>query len=266
MITCGIDVGSLTAQAVLLQGDTIRAFESIRALPGPLESARAVTGAALAAGGLSAADLAFTVATGYGRTRVQEHGLAQANVSEISCHGAGARLLLPGVRTVIDIGGQDAKVIRLDRAGELSDFVMNDKCASGTGRFLEAMSRTLGVPLDRLGSLALAARAPVKLSARCSIFCETEVLHHMQRGLELADLAGGVTAAMAERVAALARRLGLEPAVTMTGGVAKNAGVGRALERLLGLRLTPCPVDPQLVGALGAARLAARLAARGDAG
>jgi predicted CoA-substrate-specific enzyme activase len=255
---CGIDVGSLSAQAVLIDGDRLLGFRSMRVKPSPLDSARAVTAELFESCSVSPTEVRHTVATGYGRQQLEEHGLAQKNLSEISCHGAGAQWLVPAVRTIIDIGGQDAKAIRVDARGEIDDFVMNDKCASGTGRFLEVMSRTLGVELGELGTLALGARSPVELTARCSIFCETEVLHALQRGTDPRDLAGGITRAIGERVSALARRLGVEPEVTMSGGVAKNTGVRVELERLLGLRLVPCPVDPQIVGALGAAVLAQR--------
>jgi predicted CoA-substrate-specific enzyme activase len=147
-------------------------------------------------------------------------------------------------------------VIRLGPGGELVDFAMNDKCASGTGRFLEVMARSLALDLDELGPLALRAREPVALSSRCSIFCETEVLHFRQRGVAPADIAAGVTRAMAERVAALARRAGVEAEVSMSGGVAKNLAVRSELERILAVRMVDCPVDPQIVGALGAALFA----------
>lgn len=257
-VFCGVDVGSLTAQAVLLDGDRLLGHSSMRVRPSPLDSARAVTESVLSKCGVSPAGVRRTVATGYGRQQLQEHGLAHDNVSEISCHGAGAQHLVPSVRTIIDIGGQDAKVIRVDGKGEIVDFVMNDKCASGTGRFLEVMSRTLGLELEQLGELALAAREPLELTSRCSIFCETEVLHGLQRGADRRNLAAGIARAIGERVAALARRLGIEAEVTMSGGVAKNAGVRAELERLLGLRLVPCPQDPQIIGALGAALLAYR--------
>jgi predicted CoA-substrate-specific enzyme activase len=258
MLFGGIDVGSLTAQAVLLEDGKIAGFKSIRVLPNPVDSAQAVMGALLDDLGITAREVSFTVSTGYGREQVQEKGLSQANISEISCHGVGAQWLMPGVHTIIDIGGQDAKVIRMNSSGELEDFVMNDKCAAGTGRFLEVMCRTLGIPLEELGPISMQSRQPVGLSSRCSIFCETEVLHYLQRGTDKADIAASVNRAMAERVAALARRVGVEPEVTMSGGVAKNPAVKAELERILGVRMRPCPVDPQIVGALGAAVLAGK--------
>ena len=265
MIACGLDLGSLTAQAVLVDiaAGVVVAAHSQRARPSPMDSAAQLLAAVLGKAGLDQAAVGRVVATGYGRQRLVEQGVAQDHVSEISCHGAGAGFMLPGARTVIDIGGQDAKVIRLGPGGGLEDFVMNDKCASGTGRFLEVMARCLGVELEALGPLALGSADAVPLSARCSIFCETEVLHHLQRGETPASLAAGVCRAMAQRVAALVRRLDPIPPLTMTGGVAKNEAVRRELERLLGAKLTALDMDPQLMGALGAALHAGGMAMGG---
>lgn len=269
VIFAGIDVGSLSAQAVILEdrrgadrsnpsaGGRMSA-RSIHVTPNPVESARQVMGGLLEELGLSWDDIDYCVSTGYGREKVQGRGMARENISEISCHGIGARTLMPGVRTVIDIGGQDAKVIRMDDRGELADFVMNDKCAAGTGRFLEVMSRTLGISFEELGPLALSARSRVELSSRCSIFAETEALHFLQRGAGGREVAAGITRSMADRVASLARRVGVERDVAMTGGVAKNASVKAELERILGVRLLAPPIDPQLIGAYGAAVLARR--------
>jgi predicted CoA-substrate-specific enzyme activase len=263
----GIDVGSLTAQAVLIEdGHTpmLKAIgvrllsHSIRVRPNPLESARTVMGELLDEHGLGWDDITYCISTGYGRDSVQAEGLADANVSEISCHGTGAHALAPRVRTIIDIGGQDAKVIRVSEAGDLLNFVMNDKCAAGTGRFLEVMSRTLRVGFEDLGPLAFRARSRIELSSRCSIFAETEVLHYLQRGAEKSDVAAGVTKSMADRLMALARRVGVEKEVMMTGGVAKNVAVRSELEKMLGLRMLSPSIDPQLVGAYGAAVLARR--------
>jgi predicted CoA-substrate-specific enzyme activase len=263
----GIDVGSLTAQAVLIEdGRTpllktigVRLlFKSIRVKPNPLDSARTVMGELLEENGLTWKDISYCVSTGYGRDKVQNEGLAQENLSEISCHGLGAFCLASRVRTIIDIGGQDAKVIRVDENGDLDNFVMNDKCAAGTGRFLEVMSRTLGISFEDLGPLALKARSRVELSSRCSIFAETEVLHYLQKGYDKADLASGICKSMADRVMALVRRVGVEQEVMMTGGVAKNIAVRSELERMLNLRMLSSSIDPQIIGAYGAAVLAQR--------
>jgi predicted CoA-substrate-specific enzyme activase len=259
MYFAGIDVGSLTAQAVVINDRGIKTFKSIRVKPNPVESAQAVVDLLLSEDGLAWKDVKFCISTGYGRDKVQAKGLSQDNVSEISCHGLGASYLCPEARTVIDIGGQDAKVIRVGANGELEDFVMNDKCAAGTGRFLEVQARTLGLSLEELGRIALGAERTLELSNRCSIFCETEVLHYMQAEHSKQDIAAGVCRAMADRVAALVRRVGLEKEVTMTGGVAKNVGVRTELERIFGIKLATYDADSQIVGALGAALLAKRM-------
>ena len=258
MFYLGIDVGSLTAEAILLEGTRVVASATIAALANPLDSAQEVRGRVLGERGLGPVDVRYTISTGYGREAIQTEGIAQQNLSEISCHGYGAWCLQPRVRTVIDIGGQDAKAIRVDERGGLDRFAMNDKCAAGTGHFLEHMSRTLEVDLDELGPLALSARRPVRMTSRCTIFVETEVLHFLQRGRTRANIAAGVADAMAERVSALARRVHPVAEMTMTGGVAKNVAVRREVEKRLGLPLAHLRFDPQLVGAYGAARLAAR--------
>ena len=256
--SAGIDVGSLTAEGVVLAGEgTLCATAKIAARPSPLDSAREILKHLCDESGLGLAEITSTVSTGYGREAICEAGLAQRNISEISCHGYGAWCLEPRARTIIDIGGQDAKAIRVDAEGRLDKFVMNDKCAAGTGHFLELMSRTLETDLSSLGQLALAARNPVQMTSRCSIFVETEVIHHLQRGHTREDVAAGVADAMAERVAALARRISPTAAVVMTGGVSKNAAVRRRLETRLGLHMAELPLDAQLVGAYGAARFAA---------
>jgi predicted CoA-substrate-specific enzyme activase len=259
MFFAGIDVGSLTAQAVVINDKGITAYKSILVRPHPVDSARTVTEMLLTGENISWNDIKFCVSTGYGREQVQAEGISQDNMSEISCHGLGASWLVPAARTVIDIGGQDAKVIRVGSGGDLVDFVMNDKCAAGTGRFLEVQARTLGMSLDELGTVSLGAKNVLELSSRCSIFCETEVLHYMQRGHNKAEIAAGVNRAMAERVAALVRRVGLEKEVTMSGGVAKNAAVRAELERMLNIRLIKYNMDSQIVGALGAALMAKRM-------
>lgn len=254
----GIDVGSLTAEALVIEEGRVVGSEIISVLPNPVDSARKAMAALLVRSGLDWGDLKYTVSTGYGREEIQRRGLAQENLSEISCHGLGAHTLDPEVRTIIDIGGQDAKVIKLDRQGRLEDFVMNNKCAAGTGHFLEAMSRALGVGLEDLGPLAMRSRKPIAMSNRCTIYVETEVLHYLQRQAAREDVAGGITLAMADRVVSLARRIGPENKIVITGGVAKNKAVKAALEKALGMKIAYPDLDPQLMGAYGAAVYAAR--------
>ncbi len=258
MYYAGIDIGSLTAEAVIVKHGRMIAGEIMNVLPNPVDSARQVMGRALKSAGIGPGEVSSAISTGYGRDQVQAAGMARENVSEISCHGYGAFCVDPAVRTVIDIGGQDAKVIKLDHAGKLMNFVMNDKCAAGTGHFLEVMSRTLGVGLEELGPLALESRKPVLMSNRCTIYVETEVIHYLQRGVANKDVAAGISRAMAERVVALARRVQPEPRIMLTGGVAKNTAVRAELEKILGARMERPGLDPQLIGAFGAAMLAAR--------
>ena len=160
------------------------------------------------------------------------------------------------------IGGQDSKVIRINAQGELEDFVMNDKCAAGTGHFLEVMSRVLEVSLDELGKISRKSKKPVEISNRCTIYAETEVLHFLQQGVAKPDLAMGVNRAMAERVLTLARRVGVEREVMISGGVAKNLAVRRELERALGIKIIYPKLDPQLIGAYGAALFASKRSQR----
>ncbi len=262
MLFAGIDIGSLTAEAVVVEDGKVVASESMSVLPNPVDSAKEVMGRLLEKSGLKREDLKYIISTGYGREKIQSERLAQENISEISCHGFGAYTLAPKVRTVIDIGGQDAKVIKLSGSGELANFVMNDKCAAGTGHFLEVMSRTLGVRLEELGPMSRGSRKPVEMSNRCTIYMETEVIHFLQRGVAKVDVAAGINRAMAERVVALVRRVKPEKEVMITGGVAKNVAVKGELEKILKVRILNPRIDPQIIGAYGAALFAQREGSR----
>jgi predicted CoA-substrate-specific enzyme activase len=207
--------------------------------------------------GVRPADVHYIVGTGYGRTLVD---FAAKNISEITCHGRGAHFLVPSVRTVIDVGGQDTKVICVDASGNLMDFVMNDKCAAGTGRFLEAMSRSLGIPIERMADYYLAAGDACTITSMCSVFAESEVISLLNDGVDPGRIVRGLLQSLASRVASLGRRLGLVEDVVMTGGVAKNDGVRDAIEKRLQVELKGLNgTDPQLVGAIGAALIAAEL-------
>jgi predicted CoA-substrate-specific enzyme activase len=245
----GIDIGSLTVKAVLLDAD--RRLLARGVLPagyGGQEAAVSLVDRVLAEAHRSAGDVAYAVVTGYGRVRFSA---ADEEVSEISCDARGVSHLYPGARTVIDIGGQDSKAIRLDADGRVVDFAMNDKCAAGTGRFLEVMAAALGVSVATLGELASWSEHPVEISSTCTVFAESEVVSHIARGAAREDVAAGVHQAIAARVLGLAARVGLEPQVVLVGGVALNRGVVAALER--GNATITVPEDPQVVGALGAA-------------
>jgi predicted CoA-substrate-specific enzyme activase len=224
----------------------------------PKRTAREIYEQALSASGVAAADVAFTLGTGYGRTQVE---FADHNVSEITCHGRGAHFLLPSARTVIDIGGQDTKAISLDAQGNLVDFATNDKCAAGTGRFLEAMARSMEMPVEKMQDYYFGPGDPCTITSMCSVFAESEVINLINDGVPMPRIVKGLLLSLAGRVASLTRRLGLAEDIVMTGGVAKNRGVREAVEKKLKIKLIEPESDPQLAGALGAAIIAADLAA-----
>jgi predicted CoA-substrate-specific enzyme activase len=249
----GIDIGSLTGKAVILEDGQILASPVIPVKRNPVQTSEEVYHLALAKAHLTPGDIDFCVGTGYGREKIP---FANKTLSEISCHGKGAHSCDHAIRTIIDVGGQDCKVITLDDAGNLKDFVMNDKCAAGTGRYLELMADLLGLTLDDLGTLSLKTRTPVQLTSICSIYAQAEVLHLISQKSRKEDVAAGVNKAMADRTAMLAKKLILREKMAVTGGVAKNKDVVQNLERILGIMFTPLPVDPQIIGALGAAYIA----------
>jgi len=250
MIVAGCDVGSLTAKAVILNQRSILGTAVVKSKVDPAESAREVMNRALMEAGVPSDSIEYCVGTGYGRNRIS---FVDKAVSEISCHGLGARWVLPSVRTVIDIGGQDCKAIRLDKDGRIQKFITNDKCAAGTGRFLEVMARLLGVTLDELGGLSRGAKEPLALASTCTVWAQAEVVHHLNAEKAIADIAAAVNHAMANRVAILVNSVGIERDVCMTGGVAKNTGVVMSIEKLLGVKMKRHRVDPQIIGAIGAA-------------
>ncbi len=252
--TAGVDIGSTTSKAVVLVDGQPAAHVISASSTNPARSAEQVYDEALAKAGLERGQVAYVVGTGYGRTRV---AFANRDVSEITCHGRGAHFLLPSARTVIDIGGQDTKVICLDEGGNLLDFAMNDKCAAGTGRFLEAMARSLEIEVHEMGAYALSEGAPCRITSMCSVFAESEVINLIHDGIPLPRIVKGLLLSLASRVSSQARRVGLVDDVVMTGGVAKNDGVRRALEERLGTPLHGFgAADPQVIGALGAALIA----------
>jgi len=253
MIVAGCDIGSLTAKAVLMKNEEILSTAMIRSMPKPQDSARLVMNSALEAAGLSMDDILFSVGTGYGRSQIS---FVDSVESEIACHGRGAWWNVPSIRTVIDIGGQDAKVIRIDEQGNVTRYSYNDKCAAGTGRFLEVIAEALEVELEEMGDLSLRSTEKVNISNQCVVFAETEVVSLINEGKEVADIINGLSRAMANRAASLAKGIGVVQDVAFTGGVAKNGGVALALEVALGYPLKALNIDPQINGALGAALIA----------
>ena len=255
ILVAGVDIGSTTAKAVVLDGNNSMWTAMIPTGTRPPESGKTVFQMALERSGHISSEVAFIIATGYGRVSAD---FANKTVTEIACHGRGAHFVNPAVRTIIDIGGQDAKSISLGEGGKVTDFLINDKCASGTGRFLESASQlVLHVPLTELGKLSSQAKARVTISSTCTVFAQTELVSLLAAGTSIEDIVAGLHAAIASKVGSMARRLGIKPAVMMTGGVAKNEGVVQSLRQELGTDIiVPDIVDPQLVGALGAAIIA----------
>jgi len=248
----GVDIGSTMTKVAIIDA-TARTVASIKGPTGPehRQLANEVMKMALEQAGLKLDDVSYVVATGYGRVNVP---FADEQITELSCHARGVSSLFPNVRTAIDIGGQDAKCLKIHN-GKLVDFVMNDKCAAGTGRFLEVTAATLGIRLEDMGDVSFKATKKIQLSNICTIFAQQEVVALLSRGEKVEDIIAGLHYALASRVATLARRLKIEPDVVLTGGVAKNTGIVRAMKEILGLELL-VPEEPLLTGALGAAILA----------
>ncbi|MBC2716584.1 MAG: 2-hydroxyglutaryl-CoA dehydratase [Desulfobacteraceae bacterium] len=251
MIVAGCDIGSLTAKAVIMENGNILSDAIMRAKTRPADSANEVMQMALDKAGLTMNDIGYVVGTGYGREQIP---FVDQVESEISCHAKAAWRIMPSVRMVIDIGGQDAKATRMDDNGNVARYIYNDKCASGTGRFLEIMAEALEVPLEKLGSLAAKSTEKLSISNQCVIFAETEVISLVNEGKETSDILNALHHSLAKRVASLARSIEVKTDVVMTGGVAKNSGVFNALSEALDIELKALNgVDPQIIGAMGAA-------------
>ncbi len=245
----GVDIGSTMTKVVIMNEAIIASFIGATG-PEHRKLANRVMEEALASAGLHFDEITYVVATGYGRINVP---FADRQITEISCHAKGVSSLLPTARIVIDIGGQDCKGIKL-RNGRVVDFVMNDKCAAGTGRFLEVIAEGLGIRLEEMGELSLAAKNEIDISSTCTVFAEQEVVAKLAEGMPVADLVAGIHKAIAARLYGMVSRLKIEPDVAVTGGGARNIGLVRALEARLGYP-TIIPPEPLLTGAIGAALL-----------
>jgi len=249
----GVDVGSTQTKAVLLDEQRqIVARALIDTGANVVSAAENAFFQALGNGGVQEEEVAYVVGTGYGRYRVT---FGNTQVTEISCHGRGAVHMFPASHTVLDMGGQDTKAIRVHPTGEILDFCMNDKCAAGTGRFLGAAAAALEIPLDDLGGTALRAERPVKISTTCTVFAESEVLSWLGKGKKVEDILLGVHQSIASRSIGLLRRVGIEPELTFTGGVAKNIGMIQVLNDALGFTMNVSD-DSIFMGAIGAALFA----------
>lgn len=252
MFFLGIDIGSAATKIVVIDEDENIVDGSIVNMGTGTSNVDDSVDELLKRNGIDRSACPFTVATGYGRMNYKG---AQMQMSEITCHAKGVHKVLPEVHTIIDIGGQDSKVIRIDDQGLILEFAMNDKCAAGTGRFLEVMSNVLGTNISQLGSLGEGASEILPISNTCTVFAESEVISRLSEGKNIPDIVAGIHESVAKRVTGLVLRVGIHPETALTGGVAKNIGIIKALEKELKIKLSIAD-KPQLTGALGAAMMA----------
>ena len=249
----GVDVGSTQTKAVVVDESGLIVGRSLTSTgANVMRAAETAFRDALAAGGLREEEVEYVIGTGYGRYKVT---FGNTQVTEISCHGRGAVHMFPATRTVVDMGGQDTKAIRVGPTGDIVDFCMNDKCAAGTGRFLGAASAALEIPLEELGPTALRSERPVPITTTCTVFAESEVLSWLARGKKIEDILLGVHQSITSRAMGLMRRVGIEREVTFTGGVARNIGMVKALNDAVGFEVNVSP-DAHFMGAIGAALFA----------
>ncbi|MDR9755800.1 MAG: acyl-CoA dehydratase activase [Thermacetogeniaceae bacterium] len=250
MLTAGIDIGSMSTKAVIFNGQSY--YKAIAPTGwSPRQAAEQVFNDLLKQSEHIPDQIDFIVATGYGRVSID---FADRVVTEITCHARGAAYLVPGTDLVIDIGGQDSKVIRINEQGQVLDFAMNDKCAAGTGRFLQVIAAALGVDVSELASLS-AGKSPLTLNSMCTVFAESEVISLISQGKEKGEIIAGLHQSIARRIASMVQRMGAINRITFTGGVARNEGVRESLEQQLGVPVL-VPEDCQMAGAIGAALIA----------
>jgi len=255
MITAGIDIGSITAKAAVLSNGRILGSKVAFTGYNAQQAGTDIFDNLLKELEMDASSIEKIVSTGYGRNSVT---FADKAITEIICHGAGAYYLNPEVRSIIDVGGQDSKILAINPDGTVKDFAMNDKCAAGTGRFLEVMARAMESNLDDFGTLSLRSDSPSKISSICTVFAESEVISLIAKGESREDIIAGIHESVASRISSMARRVGVKEPVMMTGGVARNIGVIRALEKALGVSIEVSEFA-QVNGALGAAVMASKL-------
>ena len=270
MLTMGLDIGSRSAQCVVLEDGQLLTYGNVETGPESVKTAYAAVDAAVHRNGelwgehrmplpdvktdhLKIEDMDYIVATGYGRVVVP---FANDTVTEISCHGRGAHWLVPGASTVLDMGGQDCKGIRVNARGEVTNFVMNDKCAGGTGRFIEIIAGVLQVPLFEVGGLSLESTKAITFSRVCAVYAKSQALAFMRQGERKADILAGLHEAIAGRVLALLKGVGIADEFVITGGIGKNVGVVAKIGEKLGGLKVHVPAEPQIAGAIGAALFA----------
>lgn len=261
MFSAGLDIGSSTCKAVIVENGWIKGWMMDRTGPDPTESALRLLNRLLGDLGLDRNCVSYIVATGYGRLNIP---FASAVISELSCHAYGSYWVFPEVRTILDMGGQDCKVMRCNEKGKLINFVMNDKCAAGTGRYLERVAGALGLKMDEVGPLSLEPiKGALPVSTACAVFAESDVLRLQRQGNHINDILAGAHEAIITRICGLLDKISVERELCICGGIAKNIGVVKRLEQRLGFKALTTE-EPQIVGALGAALFAGRRAVASD--
>ena len=253
MYFAGIDIGSVGAKSVILEDDKIASYHIGETGPDSVATAWQTFQGSADKLGLKIEDMDYVVSTGYGRVLVP---FAKTNISEISCHGRGAHWMVPSVRTILDMGGQDCKAINCDEDGVVTKFVMNDKCAGGTGRFLETIAEVLGLALEDIGPLSLQSNNNIAFSTVCAVFAKSEALGMLKKGIAKADILSGLNAAIAARSYILLKRMDIQRDFAITGGIAKNPGMVAKISERMGMEPVQLKPDPQIAGALGAALFA----------
>lgn len=257
-ISAGVDVGSVSSQAVIMVDGKLYAYSNMRTGSDSPDSARNAINWAMEGTGLTLDDIHYSVGTGYGRVNVP---FANRAITEIACHARGGNFMYgPTVRTILDMGGQDCKAIRCDERGKVTNFLMNDKCAAGTGRGMEVFSDLLAVPIEDVGELSLDVdEEPPPVSSTCVVFAKSEASSLLREGWSKKRVLAAYCSAMAHRVVSLLERITVEKEFAITGGIAKNAGVVIRLERELNIKALKSKHDSQIAGALGAALFAKSL-------
>lgn len=250
MITAGCDVGTLTTKTVIINKNSILAHDIVATNATPNKAAQLAMDNALKKAKLSPKKIKYCVGTGWGRKKIAS---ADKISGDIPCFVRGVRWFLPTVRTIIDVGGQTTTLIVLNERGKVRDHAVNDKCASGTGKFLEIMAEALELDINDIGPLSLQSKNNINMSSQCVVFTESEVINHVNKGEDIADIVGSINQSIVSRLVTMAKRVGFIEDACITGGVAKNVGIVKKLEDALETKILQMPEDPQIIGALGAA-------------
>lgn len=253
MIVAGCDIGTLTTKALILHDESIVSSGMVATQAKPGQAAEAALASALSQAGLARKKITYCVSTGWGRKKADFADLA---VDEIPCLAKGASRLVPSLKTIINTGAQTCTVICMNERGKVVDYTENDKCAAGTGKFLGAIAEALELNISDIGPLSLRAQKRVSISNQCVVFAESEVVHYVNQGEDVADILAGINYSISRRLATQANRIGVRKDVCITGGVAKNIGIVKDLAEMLGVEIKELPADPQIIGAFGAALIA----------